>query len=315
MKTAVVTGATSMLGIATIKRLIENDIRVIAISRANSRRRDVIPQSDLVTFVGCDLSEMKNLSLEGVKGEVFFHFGWGFINHETRNNPELQNTNVEYTMDAIDLAHRLGCTRFLGAGSQAEYGYKDYLVDENAECTPGLAYGHAKLKAYNLGREKCREYGMDYIWTRTFSAYGVNDYTDTMAYYALECYLNHKTAQFSAGTQSWNFLFEEDAGEYFYRLGFYDESHFSKDLKEEGRIDCIVNIGNATSKPLKQYIEEIKIAFGEGFEYELAPETDHPPKGINPDVSRLIEITDYIPKYSFKEGMRLMKENCRVVYK
>lgn len=312
MKTAIVTGATSMLGIATVKHLIENNISVIAISRANSRRYDALPKSNLVTFVACELEDLDKLKLEPVKADVFYHFGWGFTEKDTRDNPELQEKNVKYTMDAIDLAYRTGCTRFLGAGSQAEYGFKNYVIDEKTECTPSLAYGHAKLKAYRLGKEKCKAYGMDYIWTRTFSGYGVNE-SFTVVRYALNCYLNNEIAKFSAATQLWNFLFEEDAGEYFYRLGFYDETHFSEELKEDGRIDCIVNIGNTESKPLKLYFEEMKKVLGENFKYELAPaEEGNVPGGINPDVTRLIEITGYLPRYTFEDGIMLINKAAEV---
>lgn len=315
MKTAVVTGATSMLGIATVKRLIENNIKVIAISRANSHRREALPKSDLLTFVGCELDEMCSLDMSKVNvlsADVFYHFGWGFTDRSTRINPELQNKNVDYTIDAINLAQQLGCKRFLGAGSQAEYGFKDCEITEETECTPSVAYGHAKLNAYNLGREKCKAYGMEFIWTRTFSVYGVND-GNTMVRYALNCHLNNETAQFSAATQSWNFLFEDDAGEYFYRLGFYDGSHFSAQLKDSDtseRIDCIVNVGNVESKQLKLYFEEMQKAFGEDFKYELAKEDGTTPGGVRPNVSRLIDITGYYPKYTFEDGMRIMFTNA-----
>lgn len=308
MKTAVVTGATSMLGIATIKRLIENNIDVIAISRANSRRRDALPKSELVTFVGCELEEISALELPDINADVFYHFGWGFTDKSTRDDPELQSKNVDYTLDAINLANRLGCSRFLGAGSQAEYGFKDFEIYESTECTPKIAYGKAKLDAYRLGQEKCKVYGMEYIWTRTFSVYGVND-GNTMVRYALNCLLNSEIAKFSAATQLWNYLFEEDAGEYFYRLGFYDKTHFPGALKDDDRIDCIVNIGNIEGKQLKLYFEEMKRAFGEDFKYELAPaENGSVPGGIIPNVDRLIQITKYIPKYTFEDGMRKIKE-------
>ena len=312
MKTAIVTGATSMLGIATIKHLIENEIRVIAISRANSRRLKDLPESNLITFVGCELEKLSGLDLGDTKADVFFHFAWGFTNHSSKEKYDLdiQNKNVEYTLAAINLAKRMRCSRFLGAGSQAEYGYKEYVIDEDTECTPNMAYGQAKLNAYKLGRELCKEYGLDYIWTRTFSVYGVND-GNTMVTYALECFQNNKIAQFSAGVQSWNYLFEDDAGEYFYRLGFYDESKFPDSLKQNGRLNCIVNVGNIESKQLKLYFEEMKNAFGEDFKYELASlKEGETINGIHPDVSRLIEITGYYPKYSFEDGMRIMKDKA-----
>ena len=37
----------------------------------------------------------------------------------------LQNLNVKYALDAVRLAKRLGCRRFIGIGPQAEYGVQN----------------------------------------------------------------------------------------------------------------------------------------------------------------------------------------------
>ena len=53
-----ITGATSMLGVATIKQCIQKNISVLAFVRKNSANIKRLPESSLVKLVECDLSEM-----------------------------------------------------------------------------------------------------------------------------------------------------------------------------------------------------------------------------------------------------------------
>ena len=51
MNAVIVTGATSMLGIATVRVCLENGVRVIALTRANSRRKSYLPKSELLMLI------------------------------------------------------------------------------------------------------------------------------------------------------------------------------------------------------------------------------------------------------------------------
>ena len=51
----------------------------------------------------------------------------------------MQEPNIQYTMDAVCLAKRLGCKLFVGAGSQAEYGRVDGKIGSNTPVNPEVA--------------------------------------------------------------------------------------------------------------------------------------------------------------------------------
>ncbi len=123
MKRVVITGATSIIGISLIKRLICENIEVTAIVRPNSDRIGLLPRSILLNIIECDLN---NLRMANVKAnnnfDIFFHLGWDSKYENSRHNVYGQLRNVFYTIEAVELAHKLGCSVFVGAGSQAEYG-------------------------------------------------------------------------------------------------------------------------------------------------------------------------------------------------
>ena len=140
MNRVIITGPTGAIGVAFIEECISHGTEVFAIVRPNSKRSKNIPQHKLVHIIECDLNELVNLPKkieemeeESVfetieqnkkfveKFEVFYHLGWDGTFGNSRNNMQGQLQNIQYTLDAVQAAKKLGCKRFVGAGSQAEY--------------------------------------------------------------------------------------------------------------------------------------------------------------------------------------------------
>ena len=175
MKRAVITGASGMLGQALSRLLVQNEIEVYTVLRPGSEQNAEAFHDDRVIPVECDLTELTSLP-EKIKQacDAFFHFGWGGTFGNTRNNYYGQLQNVSYTLDAVEAAKELGCSVFLGAGSQAEFGRVPEGVKLSAKLTanPETGYGIAKLCAGQMSRAACRDYGIRHIWTRILSVYG-----------------------------------------------------------------------------------------------------------------------------------------------
>lgn len=297
MKRAVVTGATSMLGIATIKECLNQGCRVLAIARPGSKRKSCLPDSENLKLFECDLSRLSSLYSLEESCDVFYHFGWGHTDQLNRDNSKLQAENIGYTIDALELAHRLGCKKFIGAGSQAEYGVCEGLITEETPAHPITGYGIAKYAAGLYAAKICKEYEMVSIWTRTFSVYGINDGINTMISYALRQYYEKKPARFSSGTQMWDYLFEEDAGKYFYLIG--------DKMEDSG----IIHVANGEYRQLKSFLLEMAEVLGDSFSYELSGESGGNIFGICPDVTKLRKITGYVPQVSFSNGIEIIRDN------
>lgn len=75
----------------------------------------------------------------------------------------------------------MGCKRFIGAGSQAEYGPMDVpRIAPDSPVHPTTPYGASKLAANQLSSMLCKELGMEWIWPRIFSVYGIYEKETTM---------------------------------------------------------------------------------------------------------------------------------------
>ena len=107
--------------------------------------------------------------------DVFYHFAWGGTTGDGRNDCEIQEKNIRYALDAAALAKRFGCSAFVGAGSQAEYGRVEGNLNSQTPAFPENGYGMAKLCAGQMTRLYCRQAGMRHVWTRILSIYGPGD--------------------------------------------------------------------------------------------------------------------------------------------
>ena len=144
MKKVIVTGATSMLGIALIEECIKNNVEVWAMVRNDSSRLSRLPDSNLIHIVNGNLNEISDLELPDADYDCLYHFAWAYTAKATRDNPALQLLNIQYTLEAVRLAVKAGCKKFIGAGSQAEYGICDEVIIVQTKVQPESAYGICK---------------------------------------------------------------------------------------------------------------------------------------------------------------------------
>lgn len=294
MKSAVITGATSMIGVALVKECIKNNVKVLAIVRKNSKHRNRIPKSEFVKVCEAGLEELEQI-FEAEYYDVFYHLAWTGTSKSERDNPIIQEKNIAYTLQAVELAHRLGCKKFVGAGSQAEYGKVDGVILPEMRVAPVLAYGVAKYAAGKFSEKLCREYSMIHVWARIFSVYGCLDNERTMLNYAIDCFKENGIPKFSAATQMWDYLYEEDAGKIFYLLG---------KCVEKSKVYCVAN-GNA--RPLKEYILELQNAWGNA-KCEFASENSDEVIGLQADITELIDDIGYTPATEFCDGIKKVVE-------
>lgn len=307
IKSAVITGASGMLGQALIRCLVENDVSVLAIVRPNSKRNDALFSHEKVNILECDLSDLISAS-EHIKEDydAFFHFGWSGTFGQSRNNMYGQNDNVKYTLDAVELAHKLNCKVFLGAGSQAEYGRveNNTMLSGELPTYPETGYGIAKLCAGQMSRVLCKEYGIRHVWTRILSIYGPGDKEHTMVMSGILSMLRGERPKYTKGEQQWDYLHCDDAAKAFY---------LAADKGKDGAVYCI---GSGKIRLLKDYIKCIRDAVNPNMELRFGevPYYDKQVMYLCADISELQKDTGFTPQISFEEGIKDTVEWCKGVY-
>ena len=295
MKRAVITGATGAIGTALIKELIQEDIEVLVICRENSNRLSNIPNHPLVTKAFCSLERLQSFSHPTKKRyDVFYHFAWDGTFGDARNDMFLQNLNVKYALDAVNLAHRLGCHTFIGAGSQAEYGRCHEKLNSLTPVNPENGYGIAKLTAGLMTRELAHQLGMRHIWVRVLSIYGPNDGKNSMVMSTVRKLKNGETPQMTKGEQIWDYLFSEDAAAAFRLVGLY------------GKDGSVYTLGSGDGRPLSDYVNIIRDCVDPDAQIALGavPYGEKQVMYLCADISEIVLDTGWSPKTDFREGIR-----------
>lgn len=296
IKSIVVTGATSTIGVAIINEALTNNIEVLAICSKNCHKKERLPQSSLLTIVESDISDYKNLDIpKQKKYDAFFHLAWlASINNFERNNLYPQAQNILYALDSVELADKLGCHVYVGAGSQAEYGRRQEVLDENTEPKPETAYGMAKLCVGQMTRLACKKKNIVHIWPRIFSVYGPCCADETVVQHTVKQLLQKKEPKLSGGEQIWDFLYLKDAGRAMLLLVQYGH---------DGEIYCVAS---GKSDMLKNYLFKIRDIIDTNLQLGLGkiPYSENTVMNLQADIRKLTMDTGFIPKYSFEEGIK-----------
>ena len=138
-----------MIGTALIEECIKNEVEVYAVVRASSKKKNRLKKHRLIHLVDASLEELEKLpDIIPETCDTFYHIAWGNTGENRNSSTELQSRNIAYTLAAVRSAKALGCRRFIGAGSQAEYGSMDAeKISPDSPVRPTTPYGAAKLSA------------------------------------------------------------------------------------------------------------------------------------------------------------------------
>ena len=294
-KRVVITGVTGAVGMALLEKYRSEGWEVLAVCRKGSGRNSRIPSDPKITVIETDLSRLDQVEpLDQKPYGVFYHLAWGGTFGADREDVLLQLKNIEGTLKAVTLAKRLGCSVFIGTGSQAEYGRTDAALRPDTPAFPESGYGMAKLCAGQMSRKACEQQGIRHVWVRILSVYGPFDGAGTMVSTALRRMLRGEDCAFTKAEQLWDFLYSADAADALYRIG-------QRPL--HGRVYCL---GSGQALPLKEYILKIKaltqsssaVKFGE------IPYSSGQVMHLCADISALTQDTGYIPATDFAAGIR-----------
>lgn len=302
MKKIAVTGATSMIGIALIEECVKKNIEVSAIVRKKTKNINRLPVSKNIHILECDLEDLCNMQVNNKGYDVFYHLAWTNTIKNERCDPKKQLENIKYTVDAVELAYRMGCTKFIGAGSQAEYGiHGEKSTKPSSILQPIDAYGISKMAAGKLGLLEAKKKKMSFIWVRIFSVYGKYENPNSMIQVTLQKLLKNENCDFSTGTQMWDYLYSSDAGRAFLKLG---------DSETKNNYYCL---GSGNAKPLKEYIYEMQNILHSNSKLNFGIIQDNPinRNGMCADITTLTQDTGWVPEVDFIQGIKWEVERLR----
>jgi nucleoside-diphosphate-sugar epimerase len=292
----IMTGATGFIGKALCEELHGRGFRVTAIVGPGSKNLSRLP-GYVKTIELC----LDNVSRIQGEYDVFYHLAWNGASGSDRDDFNIQSVNIAWTMNMLRLAKRLGCKRFIGAGSQAEYGRVRGLCNENTATNPFMMYGKVKLDACNKGSVLARQLGLEFVWPRIYSVYGVGESRDTVLSYVLDSLMQGKQPELSLCDNMWDFLYVTDCARALADLG---------DLKKS--LHGIYNVSYGSPRLLSEFIQDVVEIVNPGIKplYGVKEVDENKTFWLEPDVSKLKAIP-FTPEIDFRQGIKMKYESMK----
>lgn len=242
MKNVMITGASGFIGRWLVRRLVKEDIHVWTIERHFPNR--VLPDSEKITQIKSDIGfdELKQL-LKGITVDSFYHFAWQGVNGSDKGKYDAQVNNIMLTLKYAELAHILGCRKYLCAGTIAER-----AVDSLRSLTTassGMMYGAAKYCSRIMLETYCKNIGLDFVWMQIANVYGMENKTGNLIGYTIDRIKKGEAAIFGSAKQPYDFIYVDDLIEAVYRLGMTETK------------DNFYYIGSGTPRILADYLKSI----------------------------------------------------------
>lgn len=267
--------------------------RIIAVGRKDNYFSD----EPGIEYIKSSMAEFNTLDLKIPHCDIFINLAWAGTGHDGRDDADIQQCNVKHTLDAICSAKRMGCKVFVEAGSQAEYGIKSSLMNENAICNPISEYGKAKLAVKEEAFKLCRNLEMTYIHLRIFSLFGETDHPWTLVMSSIDKMLVNENVKLSECKQSWNFMYVDDAAQSIVKLcNLYVNSITP--------IQEVYNIASVDTRPLKDFVERIRILTGSKSSLHYGAIKPDKIVSLFPDITKLKKSIGDIPHTSFDEVIK-----------
>ena len=295
---SIITGATSMIGLALVNELLTKHVEMLLLVRKTDKVK-YIPKSKLIKIKYCNIDEydsIKNISND--KYDVLYHIAWASTTGSGREDLYLQNNNVKYSLDAVNLANRFNCKCFIGFGSQAEFGQYDIPLNMNLKDKPIMGYGIAKLSSELMTRSLCNKLGIKHIWTRILSVYGPYDRDNSLIMHIINSIKNNEEVNVTKGEQVWDYIYSKDVASILYLL-------YKKGINNKTYL-----IGSADKYKLKDYVEIIKNSIDKDYiiNYGAIPYNEKQTMFLSLDNSDLINDLNYKYKYDFESGIKDLLE-------
>ena len=300
MKTAIVTGANGFIGTALLRYMSEMGVKTYAIIKNENEYIDGIKELPGVELVYCSLENITALPsiISDNNIDICIHLAWVGSFGAARADYIMQTNNVLYTMKTIEAISKMNIKRFVCAGTLAEKDVLNYHLTDGATPNAVSIYGIAKIYAHLMTKTLCTSLGIEHIWCYLSNTYGVGNTTNNFVNMAANLMLDGKSADFTTGEQSYDFVYITDTAKAIY---------FAAD---KGKANASYYLGSGKVMKLKDYIYIIRDTIDKNIELHLGaiPYYGNPLPTEAYDSSKLMRDTGFKASVPFEEGIKLTVE-------
>lgn len=288
--TMLVTGAGGFVGAAVVRAGVAAGVTVHASGRGETAARLAgcdAPYHRLDLFDGNAVDAL----FEVVRPDIVIHTAWAGVGGDARAS-DVQFANIHATCRVADAAIRCGVKKFVGVGSQAEYGMYPGPVAETHLPLPFTLYGAAKLSASHLVRQRCEAAEVDFAWLRLFATYGPGDNSNWLIPSLIARMAAGESPKMTPGTQKWDYLYNDDTAAGVLATALSDARG-------------IFNLSSGSAVPVRDIAEMIRDRVAPGLDLTFGDVAFGPTQimHMEGDIAALRAATGWSPRIGLAEGL------------
>jgi nucleoside-diphosphate-sugar epimerase len=203
------TGATGFLGSHIAEELIENGHELILTKRQSSNLWRCESFESKVHWVNTDFQSWVKETLKFYP-EIIINSAWNGVSAANREEWGTQVENINFQQQLLELASKVKLKRFIGIGSQAEYGEFHERIDETFLPKPTTAYGATKLASSIIMSTFCETHNIGWYWFRLFSCFGERESKSWLIPSTIKNMLTKDNMDLTAGEQEYSYMYIKD---------------------------------------------------------------------------------------------------------
>jgi len=289
-----VTGASGFLGSWLVRELLKEGHSVTVWMRSaalTARNSDWVGKVRIVQGSFEDIAGLRT-EIHEDSIDCFFHLAWCGVAAEERNSGCQISANVAGSMQLWEIASKAGCKHWIAAGSQAEYGPHDGLLDEIMPANPVTAYGLAKHASATLTRKMSEMSGMRHTWVRLLAAYGPGDDCRHLIPAVIHALSSGVSPSLTRGEQLWDYLYVADAARAFCSIA------------NTGAVGTF-NLCSGETVQIRNLVERIRDMIDQRVSLKFGSIAYRPDQlmRVTADPARLRSATGWQPEHSLHQGL------------
>ena len=220
MKKAIVTGAGGFIGGALTKLLLSKGITVYGVDISEKALERHSCKQNFIPVIA-DFSKYSELH-EMIKVDdidVFYHFAWQGVFGELFKDYRLQLSNAASAGDAITEAVKIGCKKFVLAGTMNEYEMDEYIKADYFEPRYTYIYSAAKQAAEAVCKTIAYNQKIEFNCGRIAMAYGENNRSMMIPNVVMRNLLTNTPCKLIEGKNLYDMIYIDDIVRAFYAIG------------------------------------------------------------------------------------------------
>lgn len=255
MNKAIVTGATGFIGGSLVRELLKQNVMVYGVDIDNPKMDEFKISSKFIPVIA-DFTKYQDLQkmITDTDIDVFYHFAWAGGFTTAVKDYKLQLANATFAGDALIAAKKIGCKKFVYAGTYNEFEIQTFLASQHFEPRYTCIYSTGKTAANLICRTLAYNLSIEYCTGLIPMPYGEGNYSKQLANIVINC-LNKKVApKLIEGNNLYDMVYIGDIVNAFIAIG------------EKGKNQCGYYVGHRKLQTFKEWMIQIRDV--------LAPEVD-----------------------------------------